>query len=617
MSADFSAPFLGSHYAAVLRICLRLLGDPDDAADAAQETFRRALQQPPGRVTDELLWLKAVARNVCIDELRRRSRRERVEPAALATTTGAVAPDPEGVVVGRAQVRDLLERLSPAERQVMSGRALEGRSGVEMARSLGIASSTVRALLARARTKLRHHLEDTGSLGGSVGAAGWRLADRARSGLLGRPWMAQRRDALAMPAVVMSALVIAGAGSPHHGAGPLTPQPGGHATPALVALAGSRPDQLSRRPGQASPPSIPSPLVARGAAAVGRAVQPQDPPPPPMEYGRPFPQDFFPGDDVGMVYASEIAPSPTFASDHTAYMIGSGCAAGCSEMYRSTDGGATWAMLPAANLRSGHLLLPPSTYPAGRWYGWGGELLQETTDSGTSFAPAGVSAGLFALAPPGAPGILAEAEATLDFVDESGTRHIAGVFPPQYTAVSRPLFLASAGADFVALEVVENQVLGGDLVLRCTPSGCSQLTALPDMGTATLLPSPEFASDHTLVLVGAGVWVSHDGGHSFTQTDATQPVSQAQLVPGPHGLRLVGLLMDATGNLHLGYSDDEGATWQFPQLVTARPDNLYVFTIARLGPGRLIAQVMNYAPWTAHFFVCSADGSSWSPCAPM
>jgi len=115
-------PAFRAHYFTILRLCMRQLGDRSDAEDAAQETFRRALQQREGMIGDPLPWLITVARNVCIDELRRRrTGRGAVERTVARTSEslsdGEITENPERVVVGRMFVNELLRQLTPAERR--------------------------------------------------------------------------------------------------------------------------------------------------------------------------------------------------------------------------------------------------------------------------------------------------------------------------------------------------------------------------------------------------------------------------------------------------------------------------------------------------------------------
>src|SRR5205809_74110 len=65
-----------ANYGPVVRLCTRLLRNGEDAADAAQDVFLIAANSldpsaPPGQAR---AWLLTVARNHCLDALRRRTR---------------------------------------------------------------------------------------------------------------------------------------------------------------------------------------------------------------------------------------------------------------------------------------------------------------------------------------------------------------------------------------------------------------------------------------------------------------------------------------------------------------------------------------------------------------
>ena len=65
------------HQVRVFNLCLRILGNPDDARDASQETFVIALRKLDQFRGDAAFttWLHRVAVNACYDELRRQRRR--------------------------------------------------------------------------------------------------------------------------------------------------------------------------------------------------------------------------------------------------------------------------------------------------------------------------------------------------------------------------------------------------------------------------------------------------------------------------------------------------------------------------------------------------------------
>src|SRR5919106_4201289 len=65
------------YFPRVLSVCRRMLGNPDDAQEAAQEAFLRIYQGLPrfnGRYRLGA-WAVRIATNVCLDQLRARSRR--------------------------------------------------------------------------------------------------------------------------------------------------------------------------------------------------------------------------------------------------------------------------------------------------------------------------------------------------------------------------------------------------------------------------------------------------------------------------------------------------------------------------------------------------------------
>src|SRR5687767_12448703 len=73
--AEAFAPLVERHQERLLRLCTRLLHDPEEARDAAQEVFLKAYRaaasyQPRGQV---FTWLYRIAVNHCLNRLRRRA----------------------------------------------------------------------------------------------------------------------------------------------------------------------------------------------------------------------------------------------------------------------------------------------------------------------------------------------------------------------------------------------------------------------------------------------------------------------------------------------------------------------------------------------------------------
>ncbi len=143
------------HLSEVYRFTLSRLRNHEDAEDATQSTFLKALQSlSAGHVpTNASAWLIAIARNVCHDDGRRALRRP--EQVALHSSTGlAVEETSEDFSVIIAGLYGLPKR----ERSVIVWRELEGRSRLEIASKLGISEKQVTKLLGRARDDLREQI---------------------------------------------------------------------------------------------------------------------------------------------------------------------------------------------------------------------------------------------------------------------------------------------------------------------------------------------------------------------------------------------------------------------------------------------------------------------------
>jgi RNA polymerase sigma-70 factor, ECF subfamily len=144
------------HERLVLRTAWRMLGNREDAQDAAQEVFLR-LYRHLGSVDEAAVqsWLYRTTMNVCYDVLRRRPKMGEllVEPS--------FTPD-AGSGLEQAQKRKLLEaglkRLSAQERAAVVLCSIEGLSSSEAAEALGVTEGTVRSHLSLARARLKEYV---------------------------------------------------------------------------------------------------------------------------------------------------------------------------------------------------------------------------------------------------------------------------------------------------------------------------------------------------------------------------------------------------------------------------------------------------------------------------
>lgn len=144
-------------------ICRRMLDQPQDAEEAAQETFVRVFTALPtfnGRYQLGA-WMSRIATNVCLDHLRSRTRRpsDCVAPEVMADLPGASEEDgPEELMIAaadRKRVRSVLEGLAPMHRAAIALREFEGMSYSDIAVALGITEPQVKALLHRARKSFK------------------------------------------------------------------------------------------------------------------------------------------------------------------------------------------------------------------------------------------------------------------------------------------------------------------------------------------------------------------------------------------------------------------------------------------------------------------------------
>lgn len=140
-------------------VCRRMLLHPEDAEEAAQESFLR-VYQALGRFNGRYLlgpWITRITTNVCLDHLRAKGRRPvDLMPVDILDVHAECDPelDPQQVHVRRVEsrrVHKLLESLPPMYRAAIVLRDFEGLSYADIAASLEITESQTKALIHRAR----------------------------------------------------------------------------------------------------------------------------------------------------------------------------------------------------------------------------------------------------------------------------------------------------------------------------------------------------------------------------------------------------------------------------------------------------------------------------------
>jgi len=597
---------LAVHYLPVMRLCLSRLHDHADAEDATQEVFRRAVQHATSLSEDVLPWLIAVAKNVCNDELRRRQRLAGLN-VADADPEGSPAGSPESVVVGRIAALELLGRLTPGEQRALVGRMANGTGDAAP-------TSTARVLLARARAKLKVYLEESQAAFGTIAVYGSEAAHRLRSSAFGRTLFGSGQVAVVLPVVLAITVAI--------GPGVGAPGVGGTAGDGRPAIALGPSDVGQARHDGASGSGASGPALRTFAApslgptpsALGAPSMALPPPAGGLWWTPPTQQD-----DYHQVSPTDIELSPNYSSDHTLLMVGGSmqCTvlAPCTQIYRSSDGGANWTLVSSKAATALDLVLPAQSFGAGQFYASGSAGVQMTTNNGLTFATVLPSLDGSAMVPPASSNldVLFAGQTGLFGVHHDGSSEPLSVYPAGKDLAGTPTLVPTA-TGYTALVPISPALaaVGTKIsIAHCTPT-CGVLTPLPMSTTFTLLfTSPNVAADHTVyALGGSQVAVSHDDGYTFTVFAAPQ-TGKMVAVAGPSGRRLLASDMN-TGKL--SYSDDDGSTWHLASVPNPALEKAQAITEIR--PGRLIASMARRDDYGWFYFVCSTDGAAWTACSP-
>jgi RNA polymerase sigma-70 factor (ECF subfamily) len=238
---EVAARLYEAHRFAVMGTCLSLLGSPEEAADATQEVFAKALPVL-GDVRHPRAWLQTAARHHCTDLLRRRRLAERVPTPEWGVEREQV--DPADVVEHRQIVATTMHALPDRERRVLAHAFLEDAPIGKVAACMGLSYAATLQLLSRARRRAASLAQLPSAL------VTPKLAHLAR--LLPRVPAAQTlgsvpRGSAAGGALVICVTLLCGAA----GSGPAAPTQG-------VAVAPSRAAQSS---GSTAAPGTPGPFL--------------------------------------------------------------------------------------------------------------------------------------------------------------------------------------------------------------------------------------------------------------------------------------------------------------------------------------------------------------------
>jgi RNA polymerase sigma-70 factor, ECF subfamily len=159
------------HRLKAYRTALRILRNQQDAEDAVQRGFQRALVNLQRFREDSTFstWLTRIVINEALILLRQRHRREPLHENSVDAEQGGVGreiadgrPTPEEILCERerrATLQQAIGALRENLRVVVLHRELQGLTSAETARRLGLTVSAVKARTFHARRFLRKHLE--------------------------------------------------------------------------------------------------------------------------------------------------------------------------------------------------------------------------------------------------------------------------------------------------------------------------------------------------------------------------------------------------------------------------------------------------------------------------
>jgi RNA polymerase sigma-70 factor (ECF subfamily) len=159
-AAGFVEELFAAHHGEIYAYLIRMLRDPELAADLTQDAFVKAyrnydtLEKPE----NARAWLYQIAHRVALDHIRRQ---KIVRFLPWTGESRGAAPSTERLVMDAHLSSDMqraLERIPERQRAALLLAELHDLTGLELAAALGVSHVAARALLTRARESLRQAL---------------------------------------------------------------------------------------------------------------------------------------------------------------------------------------------------------------------------------------------------------------------------------------------------------------------------------------------------------------------------------------------------------------------------------------------------------------------------
>ncbi len=586
-----------------------LRGEPDAAEDVVQDALLELAERGSAPGAYPSLAHAALGLVRIRAYLRERFPGKRPASFDAQRPVALMSADPAQVVEDRLLLVAIWGALTPGQRHVMADRLI-GRTLQEMADERKRPFSTTSTAIHRARKRARH-VREAWTI---VLLPAWRRATDVL-------WRTARRCGCVVDAIVAE---------PFHAVGVLVVI----CTVSTLAPRTSRPPGPARVAVEFEPTWARSSQTTVGSRAVvameappgGQAAKGRSNPTPPQQVGSmlPFPTSATTEtpEDTQLVSA---APSPHFAEDHTIVALGSGGSCNCPVLLRSTDGGATWAAAAGSPPYGRKIILPPG-YPAdARIFvsnaASGGVPNFVAPAFGRSFVPLPIPPGDIAFSAHysrGDPRLFVAGIGAVWSLSDAGVGAPVLLYPNgnQAATLATPigdpeaavLIVAPRGAATAAMPV-PTQAVALFACGRSTP--CAAISTLPNSTPSTVLVSPRFATDRTLLFVGqAGIDVSRDGGHTVgpVALPGGQPSSAALVAAASAGSPTVWTGLQRGGSSVVVRFSLGSTRWVD---VTADPVLRNPGLLVAIDADRVLAVIPGFG------FRCTADGgATWKARCP-
>lgn len=159
-AAIFVEALFGRHHTEIYAYLLRMLREPELAADLTQDAFIKAYRnyETLEKPENARAWLYQIAHRVALDEIRRR---KIIRFMPWTGESPGSAPSAERLVMDAHLSGDMqraLARIPERQRAALLLAELHDLTGLELAAALGVSHVAARALLTRARESLRQAL---------------------------------------------------------------------------------------------------------------------------------------------------------------------------------------------------------------------------------------------------------------------------------------------------------------------------------------------------------------------------------------------------------------------------------------------------------------------------